>query len=390
MKIRAFIAKIAPGNLYWKGVFIVIAVFMVIAGVKVHQFIVMAAAQKAAPLPVSTIAAAAATKETWQETLPAIGSVNAVQGVMVSPEISGMVSEIDFESGATVKKGDLLIRLDTSSEKAQLRAAQAQVNLAQLNADRSHKLGQDKTISQSELDASDATLQQNQANADAISSIIDKKTIRAPFDGKLGIRLVNLGQEMDVGRAIVSLQSLSPVYVDFSLPQQEISHLSPGLKVIATSDAYPGTNFTGELIAINPDLDITTRSVQLRAKFENADELLRPGMFVRAEVELPVSEPVLVIPTTAVLRAPYGDAVFLIMNAKDAGVTNLPPTQLVAQQKFIRTGRMRGDFTAVESGLQPGDRVVTAGLFKLHNGDPIDINNTNAPQPVLSPRLPNS
>ena len=372
------------------GIIVVIALFLVIALVKGLQFKVMGDAMKAAPLPVSTIAAAAAMQETWQDTLPAIGSVNAVQGVLVSPEIAGMVSEIDFESGATVKKGDLLLRLDTTSEEAQLRAAQAQVDLARVTYDRSHKLSQDKTISQSELDSADATLKQNQANADAISAVIDKKTIRAPFDGKLGIRLVNLGQQLDVGKAIVSLQSLSPVFVDFSLPQQDISQLSPGLKVVATSDAYPGTNFTGELIAINPDLDINTRSVQLRAKFENADQLLRPGMFVRAEVHLPVSQPVLVIPTTAVLSAPYGDAVFLVMTAKDAGLTNLPPTQLVAQQKFIRTGRVRGDFTAVESGLQPGERVVSAGLFKLHNGDPIDINNTNAPQPVLSPRLPNS
>jgi membrane fusion protein (multidrug efflux system) len=372
------------------GVIIVVCVLVVIAVVKGLQFKAMGDAQKAAPLPVSTIASFTATNENWQDSFTAIGTVNAAQGVLVSPEIAGMVSEIDFDSGATVNKGDLLIRLDTASEEAQLRAAQAQVDLARLTAERNRKLILDKTVSQSDFDSAESLLKQSQANADAISAVIDKKTIRAPFSGHLGIRLVNLGQQLDVGKSIVSLQALTPVYVDFSLPQQDLSKLATGLKVNVTSDAYPGTNFTGELIAINPDLDINTRSVQLRAVFGNADQLLRPGMFVRAEVVLPVSQPVLVIPATAVLSAPYGDAVYLIMTAADAGLTNLPPTQLVAQQKFIRTGLSRGDFTIVESGLKPGDQVVSAGLFKLHNGDPISVNNTNAPTPVLSPRLPNS
>ncbi len=372
------------------GIIIVVCVFAIIAVVKGLQFKAMGDAQKAMPLPVSTIASSTATNEDWQDTLPAVGTVNAAQGVMVSPEIAGMVSEIDFDSGATVNQGDLLVRLDTSSEEAQLRAAQAQVDLARLTAERNRKLIVDKTVSQSDFDSAESMLKQSQANADAISAIIDKKTIRAPFGGRLGIRLVNLGQQLDVGKAIVSLQSLTPVYVDFSLPQQDLSKLTTGLEVKVTSDAYPGTNFTGKLIAINPDLDINTRSVQLRASFENADQLLRPGMFVRIEVVLPVSQPVLVIPATAVLSAPYGDAVYLILPAAKAGLTNLPPTQLVAQQKFIRTGRSHGDFTVVESGLQPGDQVVSAGLFKLHNGDPISVNNTNAPTPVLSPNLPNS
>jgi membrane fusion protein (multidrug efflux system) len=372
------------------GIIVVVCVLLVIAVVKGLQFKAMGDAQKAMPLPVSTIASFTATNENWQDSFTAIGTVYAVRGVMVSPEIAGMVSEIDFNSGATVNKGDLLVRLDTSSEEAQLRAAQAQVDLARLTAERNRKLIVDKTVSQSDFDSAESMLKQSQANADAISAIINKKTIRAPFAGNLGICLINLGQQLDVGKAIVSLQSLTPVYVDFSLPQQDLSKLATGLQVKVTSDAYPGTNFTGELIAINPDLDINTRSVQLRASFQNADQLLHPGMFVRIEVILPVSQPVLVIPATAVLSAPYGDAVYLILTAAKAGLTNLPPTQLVAQQKFIRTGQSRGDFTIVESGLQSGDQVVSAGLFKLHNGDPISVNNTNAPTPVLSPRLPNS
>lgn len=372
------------------GVIMVVAVAAAIALVKVLQIRSMVDFMNHMPLQTETVASAQATQESWQDTLQAIGSVNPAQGVMVSPEVAGMVSEIQFDSGAVVKKGDLLLRLDTTSEEAQLRAAQAQVELAKLNADRSQQLIASKTISQTELDTALATLKQYQANADAISAIIDKKTIRAPFDGRLGIRMVNLGEQLDVGKTIVSLQSLTPIYVDFSLPQQDVSKLQAGLQVNVTSDAYPGTNFSGKLIAINPDLDAMTRSVQCRAEFENADQLLRPGMFVRAEVVLPQAQPVLVIPTTAVLSAPYGDAVYLVQTAKENGMTNMPPETLVAQQKFIRTGRSRGDFTTVTSGLQPGDQVVTAGLFKLHNGTPVVINNTNAPEPVLTPRLPNS
>src|SRR5271154_6752724 len=289
------------------GILVVAAVLIVLAGVKILQIRSMIAFGKSFAMPPETISSAVATEEKWQDTLSAVGSVNAEQGVIVSPEIAGTVSEIDFESGATVKKGDLLLKLDTSLEDAQLRAAAAQVELAKLNADRSEKLRADSTVSQSELDQAEATLKQSQADADAISATIDKKTIRAPFDGRLGIRLVNLGEQLDVGKGIVSLQSLAPVFVDFSLPQQDLSQLTTGLKVRATTDAYPDKSFDGELTAINPDLDAMTRSVKMRARFENADELLRPGMFVRAEIILPEAKPVLAIPSTAVLSATYGD-----------------------------------------------------------------------------------
>ena len=277
------------------------------------------------------------------------------------------------------------MRLDTSSEEAQLRAAEAQVKLAKLNTERTQKLREDKTVSQSELDTVEANLAQYQANADDIRATIAKKTIRAPFDGKLGIRLVNLGEQLNVGKSIVSLQSLAPVFVDFSLPQQDLSQLKTGQAVQVITDVYPGKKFTGELTAINPDLNTATRSVQLRAKFKNEEQLLRPGMFVRAEVVLDEAMPVLAIPSTAIMSAPYGDAVFVIEEQASNGGTNL-----VAHQKFIRTGISRGDFVSVESGLQPGDRVVTAGLFKLHNGVSVLESNTNSPQPSLTPNPPNS
>jgi len=283
-----------------------------------------------------------------------------------------------------VKQGDLLLKLDTSSEQAQLRAAEAQVDWANVSAERLRKLREDKTVSQSELDQAEATLKQAQANADAIRAVIDKKTIRAPFAGKLGIRLVNLGEQVAVGAGIVSLQSLSPIYVDFSLPQQDFAQLQTGLKVRAVSDAYPTNVFEGNIAAINPDFDAVTRSVRIRAKYENADELLRAGMFVRVTVILPEEKPVLVIPQTAILSAPYGDSVFLVGPDKNGS------TNLVVQQAFIRTGRTRGDFVSVETGLKAGDKVVSDGVFKIHNGAPIHENNESAPQPSKTPHPPNS
>lgn len=367
------------------GIGAVVAVFIIIASVKALQIFKLIAFSKTYVQPPETISSAVARAENWPDTLTAIGSVTADQGVMISPEIGGAITEISFESGVAVKKGDLIVKLDTSSEEAQLRAAEAQADLARVNAERDRQLRVNNTVSQSELDSAEALLKQSQANADAIRATINKKNIRAPFSGKLGIRLVNLGEQVDVGKPIVSLQSLAPVFVDFTLPQQELEKLKTGLKIVVTSDTYPGRQFQGELTAINPDLESTTRSVQLRAKFANDDELLRPGMFVRVEVVLEDAQSVLAIPSTAVMRAPYGDAVYLIETQTINGVTSL-----IAQQKFIRIGRSHGDYVSVESGLEPGARVATAGLFKLHNGAPVQENNTNSPAPSLSPTPPNS
>jgi len=367
------------------GIVIVVAVAGGLAAVKALQIKTLIASKAMFLPPPETVATAIARAENWPDTLPAVGSVSAAQGVTVAPEIAGTVTEIAFESGASVQPGDLLVRLDTSSEEAQLRAAEAQTELARLNAERNRKLRQDNTVSQSELDATEATLKQAQANADGIRATIAKKTLRAPFAGKLGIRLVNLGEQLNVGQGIVSLQSLSPVFVDFSLPQQEFARLQTGLKVRAFLDAYPTNQFEGELTAINPDLDPVTRSVRVRAKFANAGELLRAGMFVRVSVILPEEKPVLVVPATAVMSAPFGDSVFVITPDDKPGSTNL-----VAQQKFIRTGRMHGDFVSVETGLKAGDKVATAGLFKLRNGVSVRENNELTPKPSLSPNPPNS
>lgn len=363
------------------GIAFVLVVLVVLGGVKVMQIRAIMAVPP--PPQVETIATAVAHKETWADTLSAVGSVSAAEGVTVAPEIAGTVSEIDFESGAAVKQGDLLLRLDASTEEAQLRAAQAQADLARVTAERERKLAADKTASQSELDQAEAAWKQSVANVDNIRAVIDKKTIRAPFAGKLGIRLVNLGEQLDVGKGIVSLQSLAPIFVDFSLPQQDFAQLRTGLKVQAVADAYPTNQFQGEISAINPDLDESTRSVRVRARFENKDELLRAGMFARVTVVLPQEKPVLVIPATAILSAPYGDSVFIVK--PDGSGTNL-----VVQQTFVRTGRVHGDFISVESGLNAGDRVATYGIFKLRNHMNVRENNDLTPEASETPAPPNS
>lgn len=366
------------------GIVIVLVVAGALVAVKVMQIKTMIAFGAAFTPPPETISSAVAHEEKWPETLPAVGTVSAAQGVMISPEIAGTVSEIAFDSGATVKQGDLLVRLNAASEQAQFNASSAQAALAKQNLERTRTLRTDGTVSQSELDAAEATFKQSQASADSLHAIIEKKTIRAPFAGRLGIRLVNLGEQLDVGKPIVSLQSPSPMFVDFSLPQQNLSQLANGLKVHVTTDAYPDKIFEGEVAAINPDLDPTMRSIRVRAKFDNADGLLRGGMFVRAEVVLPDQQPALAIPSTALMSAPYGDSVFVILSP-----TNGASTNLVVQQKFIRTGRSHGDFVSVESGLKAGDKVATAGIFKLRSGMSIVENNDLVPPSSETPATAN-
>jgi membrane fusion protein (multidrug efflux system) len=329
--------------------------------------------------PPETVSVAVVHEEKWPDTLTAVGSISAVQGVTVSPEIAGKVSEIAFESGAVVAKGDLLVRLDTSSEEAQLRAIEAQVELARLNAERDRQLRANNTLSQSELDQAEAALKQNQANADSLRATIEKKNIRAPFAGQLGIRLVNLGELLDMGKPIVSLQALSPVYGDFSMPQQYLARLRTGLPVRVASDSYPDQRFEGTLTALNPDLDQITRSVRLQATFENAEKRLHPGMFVRVEVVFPEEQTVLAVPATAILSAPYGDSVYVV----ESNRTN---STLAVRQQFVRTGRTHGDFISVETGLKAGDRVVSAGIFKLRNGMNVRENNQTTPKPSNSPK----
>jgi membrane fusion protein, multidrug efflux system len=357
---------------------IVLAVVGGLAGIKVMQIKKLTSTPYV--VPPETISSAVAREEKWPNTLSAVGSITAVQGVTLTPQIAGNVSEIAFESGAVVAKGDLLVRFDTRTEDAQLKALNAQLDWARVSAERAQKLRTDSTVSQSELDQAEAALKQAKANADAVQAIIDKKTIRAPFAGKLGIRQINLGEYVDAGKPIVSLQSLTPVYADFSLPQQTLAQIKTGMVVRVSLDTYTNKQFEGTLTAINPNLDESTRSVRLQATLDNADQLLRPGMFARIEVVLPSEQDVLVIPATSILSAPYGDTVFVIKNSTNAPVgTNGPG--LVVDTQIVRTGRARGNFVSVEAGLKSGDRVVSSGLFKLRKGAAVIENNDLAPKP---------
>jgi membrane fusion protein, multidrug efflux system len=366
-------------------IFIVLLVLAALGGIKTLQVKKLIAAGESVTPPPESVSSVVVREETWQGALSAIGSVAAAQGVTVTPEMPGLVREIAFESGAVVSQGDLLLRLNTSSEEAELRAIEAQVQLASINLERMRRLRGKDVGSQSDLDTAEATVKQNRATADAIRTTIEKKTIRAPFSGRLGIRQVNLGQYLDIGKPIVSLQSLAPIYAEFSLPQQELARLNTGMRVRLTSDAYPDRRFEGTLTAINPDLNQSTRSVGLQATFDNQDQLLRPGMFVRVEVLLPEEENVLVIPATSVVSAPYGDSVYLI-ESKPGG--NNRSAGLTVRQQFIRTGRARGDFLSVESGVKAGDRIVSSGVFKLRNGMLVvengELSPTSAEAPVPS------
>jgi len=369
---------------------IVIAVLLVLGiagglvGVKALQIKKLTEVGKAYAPPPESVSSVIVREDKWQGTLSAIGSIVAVQGVTVTPEIAGTVRDIAFESGAVISKGELLIKLDASSEEAQLRAMEAQLDLARLNLDRERKLRQENMVSQSELDAAESTMKQTQANADNVRTVIEKKTIRAPFSGQVGIRQVNLGQYLDAGKPIVWMQTVNPVYADFSLPQQNLAQLSNGMPARLLIDAYPDRTFEGKLTAINPGLDQITRSISLRATFDNADQLLHPGMFARVQVLLPEKSDVLVIPALSVLRAPSGDSVFVIEDA--ASTNDTAKAGLKVRQQLIRVGMERGDFISVQTGLKAGEKIVSSGQFKLRTGMSVVEQNDVVPKSTEAPR----
>jgi membrane fusion protein (multidrug efflux system) len=350
-------------------------------GVKMRQFTVMNSTPMV--IPPATVTADTVRKDIWPNTVTAVGSLVAVQGVTVAAELGGKIVGIDFESGERVKAGELLVQLDTSTEEAQLRSAEAAARLARINLDRTRDLLAKQTISKSEFDTAEAEFKQATAQADNVRAVINKKTVRAPFAGQLGLRLVNLGQILKEGDPVVTLQTLDPIYVNFSLPQQRFSILAPGTIVRVSTDAASDQLFTGKINAVNPEIDPVTRTVRVQATIHNVDETLRPGMFARVEVMLPNEQEVLAIPATAVLYAPYGDTVFVVEEAKDAPSAS---SQQVLRQQIVRLGRSLGDFVSVLSGLQAGDMVVTSGVFKLRPNLPVVVDNTLAPKTQRAPQ----
>ena len=355
----------------------------VLAGIKGLQISQMVANGKQFVPPPETVTAFEVHPDSWESLLTSVGSLEAVQGVMVTAELKGKVEDIAFKPGEMVRAGDLLVQQDISSETAQLRASEASAALAKITLERIRKLLTEKTVSQSQYDNADAQYKEAAAQLDTIRSAISKKTIRAPFAGRLGIRLINLGQILNEGDAIVSLQSLDPIFVNFSLPQQQLAQVQPGLTVRMTTDVLPGRVIEGKITAINPAVDAATRNIRVQATAANPQEKLRPGMFVNVAVVLPAQEKVLPIPATAVLYAPYGDSVFIVEEKKSD--KNSPPGKIVRQQ-FVQLGKKRGDFIAVASGLNGGETIVSTGVFKLRNGQAVVVNNALAPEFKLMPK----
>jgi membrane fusion protein (multidrug efflux system) len=350
---------------------------------KLGQFAAMTEAGANMVPPPETVTAMAVRSEEWEQSISAIGTISAVQGVTVGAEIVGRITRIEFESGAAVNAGDVLVQLDTSSEEAQLASAEAAAALAKANLTRARDLSARKLVSRADIDATDAQAKEALAQVETIRTLIAKKTIRAPFAGRLALRQVNLGQILSEGDPIVSLQTLDPIHVDFSVPQQQIPLLRNGMQVRLTADAAPGETFDGQITAVSPEVDPVTRNVRVQALIGNAGEKLHAGMFATVEVVLPDKQAVLAIAATAVLYAPYGDSVFVIEQNRNE---QSGKTERVLRQQFVRLGRARGDFVDVVDGLKPGDTVVTTGVFKLRSGMAVVIDNSLAPTPKLDPR----
>ncbi len=338
--------------------------------------------QKAPPVTVSTTKAVV---QPWQPELKAVGTLRAVRGVDVTTEISGLVRTLHFRSGDTVKAGQVLVELNADSDIAQLRASEAAAELAQTVYERDKKQFAVKAVSQAVLDSDSADLKSKRAIAAEQAAIVAKKTIRAPFAGRLGITTVNPGQYLNPGDKIVTLQSLDKLYADFYLPQQELANLSLGQKINVTTDSYPGRTFVGKISSINSKVDPDTRNVQIEATIANPGHVLLPGMFASVQVEAGNVRNYLTVPQTAVAYNPYGETVFIVQEGEKGSDGK---AQLTVKQIFVTTGPTRGDQVAILKGIKAGDTVVTAGQLKLKNGSSVVINNkivpTNdeAPKPV--------
>jgi membrane fusion protein (multidrug efflux system) len=349
-----------------------IATIGVVKFLQIRAAIAQGSSYQPPPEAVTTVVA---SEVTWPATLTAIGTVEAVRGVTVSADLPGIVERIEFDSGHSVREGDVLVRLDTRQERAQLAAAEAQRELAQLDFERSKKLLERGVISQAEYDRLSAGSKQAEARVGEIQATIERKKVRAPFTGVLGIRQVNLGQYLEGGTAVAPLQAMDPVYVNFSVPQQDVRVLKVGAVVHVAADTGAAPGPPGHVTAINSVVDEATRNVQIQAAFRNADRRLRPGMFVEVEAKLGTTAPVIALPASAVSYAPYGNSVFVVSDLKGPN----GKTYQGVQQRFVKLGAGRGDQIAVVSGLKPGDVVVTSGVFKLRNGASIVVNNKIQP-----------
>ncbi len=345
--------------------------------IKGAQFSAMAQMAENMQFPPMSVTTDESMTIEWRNSINAVGSVVAVQGVTVTTESPGKVTQINFESGGLITAGEIMVELDTTVEMAQLKSAEASARLAEINLERTQKLFDANTISRAELDSAVASADETKAMVANIEAQIERKTILAPFDGRLGIRQVNLGQFLGSGEGIVSLQSVEPVYVDFFVPQQNLRWIEVGQTVSITSNASNTEQFEGIITAISSEIDQNTRNVLIRATLEGTEGQLIPGSFVNTEVFHPETEQVLVVPATSIVYATYGNSLFVATEAENGAQT--------AQQKFVQLGRRQGDFVEVTKGLEEGEIVISDGGFKLFPGAPIMINNDAAPERSFSP-----
>jgi len=334
-------------------------------------------------MPPATVTAMKAEMRSWQPQLNAVGSLRAVRGVDVTSEIAGLVRSVNFASGDSVKEGKVLVELNADADVALLRSLEAAADLANTNYERDKKQFEVQAVSQAALDAEAADLRSKRAQVDQQRAIVDKKTIRAPFGGRLGITTVNPGQYINPGDKIVTLQALDTLYVDFYLPQQELSRIRLGQAVAVASDTYPDKMFEGKVTSVNPRVDPDTRNFQVEALIANRDHALLPGMFATVEVKSGAPQKYLTLPQTAVTYNPYGDTIFII---EESGTGQDNKRVLTAKQTFITVGEKRGDQVAILSGLKEGETVVTSGQLKLKNGSPVVIDNKVQPENEAAPK----
>lgn len=334
--------------------------------------------------PPETVSTYVVERQIWERGIDAVGTVEPIQGVVLENEVAGVVRSINFKNGEAVRENDILVQLDISVEEAQLRAAKADLSLAEVEFKRNQRLRESGNIPQSQLDRAVAELERAKAEVENIEAIIDRKTIRAPFDGRTGIRRINLGQFLSSGAPIVTLQAYNRVYINFSLPQKKLGQIDKGLTIEVSSDSFAEESFSGMITAISPQIDPVTRSIEVQGTIENTGDKLRSGLFVRVRIKLPEDDEVLAVPTTAILYAPYGNSVYRVLESEEAASGKR------VDQSFVRISRRLGDFVAIEEGLKEGDIIVSAGAFKLRNKAPVRVDNELAPEPEKRPTPPNS
>lgn len=370
MKKRMFVTVLA-----------IVAFVAVIGAVKYRQISKGIAMQKAFQMPPESVTTVVAKTEEWPSTIAAIGSVTAVQGVVVAADLPGVVEKIYFDSGKMVKAGETLVQLDIRQEQAQLASAEAGLKLSQVNLDRMQNLNQQGIAAKADWDKLDAETKQADAKIAEIKATIARKTIKAPFSGLLGIRQVNLGQYLAAGAPIVPLQSLDPIYVNFNVPQQQVGQLKAGDEVRVSSESN-GT-FTGKITAVNSVIDEATRNIQIQATLSNPQGKLRPGMFVNTSTGVGTATQVIPLPASSVNYAPYGDSVYVVEDMKDQ---KNGKTYKGVRQQFVKLGPGKGDQVAVLSGIKPGEEIVTSGVFKLRPNAAVQVNNKTVPSNSPAPK----